>query len=57
MKDRELTVIDEAKAMADCRQAAAELGTQHQWMILLWVPDSMVLNVGGTVGITEKHIY
>ena len=25
MKDRELTVIDEAKAMADCRQAAAEL--------------------------------
>lgn len=25
MKDRELLVIDEAKAMADCRQAAAEL--------------------------------
>ena len=25
MKDRELTVIDEAKAMAECRQAAAEL--------------------------------
>ena len=25
MKDRELLVIDEAKAMADCRQAAKEL--------------------------------
>jgi putative selenium metabolism protein SsnA len=25
MKDRELTVVDEAKAMADCRQAAADL--------------------------------
>ena len=26
MKDRRLTEIDEAKVMADCRQAAAELG-------------------------------
>ena len=26
MKDREVLVCDEAKVMADCRQAAAELG-------------------------------